>query len=84
MKQAVKAPVVFITSSLGGPGDTGSMRCGPRPPGSHSPKEKMNTENTEVNPCLVHGPVDIAFGFAEVHFPTLWVDGFETTIQLSN
>lgn len=77
-------PLVSITNSLVGSGDTGSIRCGPRPPGTHSPKEKMNAEKIEVNPGLVHGPVDISFGCAEVYFLTLWVDMFETTTQLSN
>lgn len=84
MKQAIMEPLVFNTNSLVGAGDTGFMRCGPRPPGPHGPKEKMNAEKIEVDPGLVHGPVDISFGFAEVYFPTLWVDVFETTIQLSN
>lgn len=83
MKQAIMEPLVFITNSLVGSGDTGSVRCGPHSPGTHSPKEKMNSEKIQVNLGLVHEPVDIAFGFAEVYFLTLWVDVFETTIQLS-
>lgn len=57
-------PLVFITNKLVGSGDIGSMRCGPRSPGTHSPKQKMNAEKIEVNPGLVHGPGDISSGFA--------------------